>query len=131
MAELARRLETTVRRSDSVARVGVDELAVLVEVRSADELGNVAARILERVGAPLRGRGSPVMVTASLGGVMTSYGDDPDVLMRRAEQAMRMAKEAGGGYTLLGAEAEPGGGGGERSAVRSSHAHASGSGLNA
>ena len=49
LVEIARRLTGAVRRTDSVARIGVDEFAVLIEVRSLDELDIVAERILDDV----------------------------------------------------------------------------------
>ncbi len=124
LVEMVGRLAATVRRADSIASVGVDELAVLVDVRSFADLGRVAERIGERVGAPLVGPGGPVVVTASLGAAMASRGDDPDVLIAEAEDAMRSAKEAGGGYRLARDGAEPAAGELRRSPVPSGQQHA-------
>jgi len=84
--ELAGRLAGTVRGTDSVARVGHDELAVLVHGRSPREIEAVAARILDRVGAPVAGLGGSVVIPASLGMAMTSPGDDADIVMLNAER---------------------------------------------
>ena len=101
LVELAGRLAGTVRGADSVARVGHDELAVLVPGRSPREIEPVAARILDRVGAPVAGLGGSVVITASLGMAMTSPGDDADIVMLNAERAMQAASDAGGGYSFL------------------------------
>lgn len=91
LVEIARRVVGTVRRTDSVARVGAQQLAVLVHGNSAGEVDAVAARILDRVGAPLLGSDRPATVTASLGLVMATAGDDADVVLLNAERAARTA----------------------------------------
>lgn len=107
LVEMADRLTATIRRADSVASVGVDELAALVEVRSVDELWRVAERIMERVGAPLLGYGRPLVVTVSLGAAMASHWDHPDVVIEQAEHAMRTTKVTGGRDRPSGAGVEP------------------------
>jgi diguanylate cyclase (GGDEF)-like protein len=85
------RMAATVRWTDSVARLGDHELAALVEGRSADQIAVVAARILDRVSGTAHCGGRPVVITASLGTEMASPGDDADVVLLHAEQAMRAA----------------------------------------
>lgn len=108
LLEMAGRLAGTVRRTDIVARAGDRRLAVFVAGSSVGEFEAVAGRILDRLGAPVIGCGSPLMVTASLGLVVTSPGDDPDVVLADAERAMGAARAAGGGCCLLpGASTRP------------------------
>ena len=109
LVDLAARLAATVRRTDSVAHLGDDQLAVLVEARSVGEIETLATRVLERVGAPLLGCGRPVVIVASLGVAMTSPGDDADLTILDAERAMRAAKGAGGGYRFSAAGPAPAG----------------------
>ena len=123
LVEMADRMTATVRRADSIASVGVDELAALVEVRSVDELWRVAGRIMERVGAPLLGYGRPLVVTVSLGAAMASRWDSPDVVIEQAEHAMRAARVTGGGDRPSGAGIEPGVGALATSPVPSGHTH--------
>ena len=102
LVEIARRLTGAVRRADSVARIGVDEFAVLVEVRSLDELDIVADRILDGVSQPLAS-GMAMVVAASIGVATTSDRDDADIVLHEAEDAVGRVKAGGGGHRRVGA----------------------------
>ena len=80
-----------VRETDTVARLGGDEFAVLA---AADAGGSeaLAARLREAVAAA----GGATGVTASVGATDVRPGDEGDEVLGRADQAMYLAKGAGG-----------------------------------
>jgi diguanylate cyclase (GGDEF)-like protein/PAS domain S-box-containing protein len=93
---VARRLEQTLRSADTVARLGADVFAVLVdETRTPTEARMVADRVHEALAAPFELEGRTVFATASIG--IAAAGDDAaaDALLRDAETAMYRAKGRG------------------------------------
>jgi diguanylate cyclase (GGDEF)-like protein len=94
------RLHGAVRASDTAARFGGDEFAVLLESTGGTvEAAEVAERILTALAAPIPLDGRDVFVHASLGITMcddSSWGPSgADNLLRNADVAMYMAKEGG------------------------------------
>ena len=87
------------RSSDVVARIGGEELAVILRDTDLDE----ATRVAERMRAAVRALrvdalpGSPVQVTASFGVACSSPTDpaDAELLLLRADRAMYRAKTEG------------------------------------
>ena len=86
------------RSSDTVARIGGDEFAVLLENTSADAAAAAASRILTRIGEVVAAGGFRVQPGASVGVALA--GADcrtTDELLRRADIAMYAVKTSGGG----------------------------------
>lgn len=99
LVEVGRRLMTVLREQDMVARLGGDELALLVE--DADEAS--AEIVVRRIGEALEPsfvmQGHELRVSASIGiAVAPNDGEDPDVLLRRADMAMYEAKQQRGSH---------------------------------
>ncbi|HEV8648519.1 MAG TPA: EAL domain-containing protein [Actinomycetes bacterium] len=96
LAAVAGRLTESLRPADTVARLGADEFAVLLEGAPRDEVLATADRIGAALTAPLAVDGTDVPVTASIG-VATGAraGHDAEELLRNADTAMYAAKEAG------------------------------------
>jgi diguanylate cyclase (GGDEF)-like protein len=95
----ADRMRSCVRSEDVVARLGGDEFAI-VQVSSAQmsEVGALATRLIEVVGAPYDLDGHQVVVGASVGiSVAPNDGNKPDGLMKNADLALYRAKADGGG----------------------------------
>jgi len=94
---VARRLREALRPSDTVARLGGDEFVVLCEnlydVQS--EAVAIAERICTTLAQPFMVNGAEVFTTASIGIAFVRPGDDPHVLVARADSAMYMAKQRG------------------------------------
>ena len=94
---VARRLESVLRDDDTVSRVGGDEFVILLE-DLADATG--ATRIAERarvaVSQPIALENGDLQVSTSIG-VAISRGplDDVESLLRRADDAMYLAKQRG------------------------------------
>jgi diguanylate cyclase (GGDEF)-like protein len=98
LISLARVLRASVRAVDTVARMGGDEFAILLEaINDNEEVLAVARRLQESLSAPFEVQGSSIVMTASLGIVLNLlqyYGRQDDVL-RDADIAMYRAKEEG------------------------------------
>jgi diguanylate cyclase (GGDEF)-like protein len=94
LVELARRVRTSVRAGDTVARFGGDEFIVLLdELSEARDADLVAAKVLDAVQAPYRLDGHEVSIAASLGvSVYPRDGTSSDELLRSADAAMYREK---------------------------------------
>ncbi|MBP2314947.1 bifunctional diguanylate cyclase/phosphodiesterase [Azospirillum soli] len=99
LISVASRLAGNLRTSDSIGRLGGDEFAVILGDLDDQAQGETALRrVLDLFAEPFEvpGRAVAITITASVG---VSYyptdGDDPDVLLRQAGQAMFSAKQAG------------------------------------
>ncbi|HEY8599881.1 MAG TPA: EAL domain-containing protein [Thermomicrobiales bacterium] len=96
---VAERLLLCVRPSDTVTRLGGDEFTILLEsVANEREATRVAERITAALNQPFLIDGHEVVVTASIGVVMTSPGAGRETaadLLRYADMAMYRAKGAG------------------------------------
>ena len=94
---LASRLQGCLRPADTVARLGGDEFAVLLEgAEGADRAGDVAARVLASLAAPVRLEDRELAVSASIGVATTRHGAEAAAdLLRAADVAMYAAKTRG------------------------------------
>ncbi len=94
---VAKRLLATIRQSDSAARVGGDEFAVILpDLSESTEAALVAAKMIEAISQPIEVGNTIVSVGASIGiAVFPDHGDDPEVLAKRADEAMYRAKLEG------------------------------------
>ena len=95
LAEVARRVQRSVRTGDTAARLGGDEFAVLLE--SADERATeaVAGALLEAMQRPIFLQGRETRVHASIGIAPASSAASADELLRNADVAMYSAKGDG------------------------------------
>ena len=106
LAEVARRLEQAVRPSDTVARFGGDEFAILLdEVSSSDEAAMIADRVLKALEQPVVLDGKEVYARGSVGICMSDEdlrAQDAEEFLRNADLAMYMAKrDSKGSYRLF------------------------------
>ncbi|HEX8211461.1 MAG TPA: EAL domain-containing protein [Longimicrobium sp.] len=92
------RLKGCLRESDTVARFGGDEFAVLLEeLEDSAHAVMVAERIAAAVAAPVNLSGYEVFTAASIGIALGEAGHDrPEYLLRNADMAMYRAKGSGG-----------------------------------
>jgi diguanylate cyclase (GGDEF)-like protein len=96
LRETAARLQTCLRESDTVARFGGDEFAVVAE-RLADpaDIHVTAGRIVAAMRHPIHIGRRAVTVTASVGIALNRPGDTADDMLRAADLAMYRAKTSG------------------------------------
>ena len=107
LREVAERLSGCLRRSESAARLGADEFAVIASgLRRPEDAAEVARRVGEAISAPYAVRGREVVIGACTGIVMApTDGAATDALLRKAELALARAKQDGCG-TVCFFEAE-------------------------
>ncbi len=97
IVEAARRLETSLRKSDTVANLGGDEfLVVIKDIPNGGRAAALADKLLATLRNPFSIDGTQIFVSASLGiSVFPSDGEDAPALLRHADAAMFSAKSAG------------------------------------
>ena len=91
------RFNTRIRESDTLARTGGDEFAVVVEnLHSAEDASKVAQGLLDTLKRPLMLEDCVIQAAASIGVAVYPYdGDEPELLRKAADQAMYRAKSHG------------------------------------
>ena len=99
---VAQRLTESVRQSDTVSRIGGDEFVIVLEtIRQAKDADTVALKVLDAVARPLTLQRHRVKVTVSIGiSFYPENGEEPDTLLRAADNAMYLAKKEGGNRHL-------------------------------
>ncbi|HEX9493637.1 MAG TPA: diguanylate cyclase, partial [Thermoanaerobaculia bacterium] len=97
LVEIALRLRSCVRQTDTVARYGGDEFTVLLpDLHQPEDAAQVAEKILERVAEPVLIGATSMEISVSIGIAVHPYdGTDIETLLRNADDAMYRAKQAG------------------------------------
>lgn len=97
LKEVTDRFQRAMRQTDLIARVGGDEFCIVVTGESAIEAAeSVAKKLIEASKEPLSFGGVSVTLGASIGIALPDGTSLPDMLMRRADEAMYQAKRKGG-----------------------------------
>jgi diguanylate cyclase (GGDEF)-like protein/PAS domain S-box-containing protein len=97
LKEVARRIASVVRAADTPARLGGDELGVLIEGgHGSASPGATAERLLETLRPPFHFEDGTVSVSASVGVAVSGASDhSAEELLRKADVAMYAAKRGG------------------------------------
>ncbi len=97
LAAVARRLQSCLRASDTISRIGGDEFSILInEVTGTDPVSHIARKLMESFNEPFRIEQHDLHVTASIGICLyPADGEDADTLVKCADAAMYRAKELG------------------------------------
>ena len=97
MAAFAHRLARQLPPGATVARMGSDEFAVLVEDVGAEDLGGLCRLIQETFATPFDLDMGELWLTASIGVTVSTGAAEADVVLREASTAMARAKQGGRG----------------------------------
>ncbi len=97
LRQVSQRITGVLRPSDTVARLGGDEFVVLFdEVENADHALAAARRVCDVIeDNPFGVASLELVMTTSAGLAVSTPGDDPETLIRNADEAMYRAKEKG------------------------------------
>jgi diguanylate cyclase (GGDEF)-like protein/PAS domain S-box-containing protein len=97
LCQVARRMETCIRESDTVYRFGGDEFVViLTDITSDSAATKVANNLLSALAVPFEIAKRSVAISASIGiAFYPTHGEEASALVRVADEAMYEAKRSG------------------------------------
>ena len=97
LVQVAKRLQSQIRKSDTLARLGGDEFTVILEtLTTRKDAEQVAATLLECLARPFTIHDHEITISASIGiSVFPENAADPVGLLQQADSAMYAAKRHG------------------------------------
>ena len=103
LTDTAMRIAMAARESDTVARLGSDEFAVMLpDLADYAEAERMARSIQTSLAQPFRFEGHEIVVTASIGiALYPENGADPGSVIAHSNTAMARAKELGGNAVVF------------------------------
>ena len=108
LQQVGTRLRNEIRPEFTVAHMGGDEFAILVEPDSLTHAISVAEHVLTCFGPPFVVGDLPVEATVSIGmALCPEHGTNPNALIQRADVAMYQAKGARTGFAVYEPEQDP------------------------
>jgi len=91
---MAPRLRQSIRRSDTIARFGGDEFAVVLPGVEIEQAVNISEKIALSMEEPFQIEGNRLSIDVSIGIAMyPEHGTDSDTLLQRADVALYAAKK--------------------------------------
>ena len=104
LKEVAQRLSEHAREEDTVCRNGGDEfLYMLVRPQGNENIGRIAAAVLDNIAQPIGIGALRLVIKPSIGiAVYPAHGNSAERLIRNADAAMYFAKERTRGYAFVG-----------------------------
>lgn len=103
LVSVAERFRGCIRETDTLARHGGDEFAILVsDVKESDDVARIAEHLIASLQSSFDLDGKECFVGVSIGiALFPNDGGEPDELMQKADTAMYRAKASGGkNYSL-------------------------------
>ncbi len=108
LVEVARRLSSVLRSSDTLARMGGDEFYALFDLSNSSDGESVIRKFLTALQDPvvLNDNGiESIQINANIGtAIYPQHGEEADSLVKNADMAMYQAKNAGISYALYSPE---------------------------
>jgi diguanylate cyclase (GGDEF)-like protein len=106
LQEVTARLRGRLRESDTLARIGGDEFAVVLSsIHTSHDAERFATRLIEVVREPVMLNGQQVFIGLSIGIALSGQGADAAELTKQADMALYRAKAAGrGGFCFFAPE---------------------------
>ncbi|WJR77978.1 EAL domain-containing protein [Bradyrhizobium sp. NP1] len=104
LRSVGRRLRSTLRDEDVVARLNSDEFAVVQSgIARPDDAAQLSRRLLDAIGEPFLLDGHSVVIGASIGVVLAPVdGEDSERLLKNAHMALSRAKnDSRGGFSFF------------------------------
>ena len=101
LQQVAQRLVSSVRMSDTVAHLGGDEFVIVCQtlgtnnLKAAAHARNIAQKLLNVLNTPYRIETTPYLFTSSIGVILFNPPVKAEVLIQQAATAMYQAKNAG------------------------------------
>ncbi|MFN2308641.1 MAG: putative bifunctional diguanylate cyclase/phosphodiesterase [Gammaproteobacteria bacterium] len=111
LCQVARRLGEALRDSDTLARIGGDEFAILMPAVACGELAGerVAAKLVSCFEHPFDAAGGELFLNIAVGiALYPQHGDSVDELLNHADIALHRAKRSDGRYSFYVAEGQAG-----------------------
>ncbi|MDR3566000.1 MAG: diguanylate cyclase [Negativicutes bacterium] len=105
LKEVAARLKTAVRKTDTVSRLGGDEYTVVLpDAKSRKNIESIAKKIITVFHSPFEFDSEQTSLTVSIGiSVFPEDSGDPGTLLKTADSAMYSVKSSGkNGYKFFG-----------------------------
>jgi diguanylate cyclase (GGDEF)-like protein/PAS domain S-box-containing protein len=95
---VSKRLLDCVREGDTVARIGGDEFAIILnDIASKDDILPIAQHLLENMAQPFICNERELFISSSIGiSLFPTDGEDTQTLLKKADIAMYQAKAQGG-----------------------------------
>lgn len=108
LQQVANRLKTTARESDTFARMGGDEFSFLLPATGVTGSQVFAKKIMDSLEASFDLNGKLIEIGASIGvALFPDHGADYEALMRHADAAMYVAKRARSGFEVYDSKKAP------------------------
>jgi diguanylate cyclase (GGDEF)-like protein len=108
LQEVAKRIKSCLRETDTVARLGGDEFIVMLEnLATRQPAGEIAESLISSLSSPYLLKDHPIEIGASAGiALFPDHGREVEELIQDADQAMYAAKNAGRGVVRYFQEAQ-------------------------
>lgn len=103
LSQTARRLSTSIRKSDTVARIGGDEFTIILSViKKEGDAIQVAEKIIDRLSDPFQIKENQAKIGASIGiSIFSQETETAESLIKKADRAMYAAKNQGKNRCVL------------------------------
>jgi diguanylate cyclase (GGDEF)-like protein/PAS domain S-box-containing protein len=97
LKQVAQRMLSCVRETDTVARIGGDEfLIIATEINAPQNAAQIAEKVIQSLSKPIVFKKLQAIVGASIGiALFPDHGEDIDQLIKQADKAMYSVKNAG------------------------------------